>query len=133
MTKNDKKKNQVAPMATLLVDTILPIFNSGKFSVIANGFPALSLDYGSRSLDLEARGMEESGFKFSQLVGDQGGVAGLLKDSEAIAKKLAREGWTLTLYDGGSKALTIGSKVSRLTGHIRVNPLKLRKLLREFI
>ena len=103
MTKNDKKKNQVAPMATLLVDTILPIFSSGKFSVIANGFPALSLDYGSRSLDLEARGMEESGFKLSQLVGDQGGVAGLLKDSEAIAKKLAREGWTLTLYDGGAK------------------------------
>jgi hypothetical protein len=132
MTKEDKKK-QVEPIATLLIDTILPIFSSGKFSVAVNGFPALSLDYGSKSLELEARGMEENGFKLSQFVGRQGGVAGLLKDSEAIAKKLAREDWTLTIYDGGSKALTIGSKVSRLTGHIRVNPLKLRKLLRWFI
>jgi len=132
MTKEDKKK-QVEPIATLLIDTILPIFSSGKFSIAVNGFPALSLDYGSRSLELEARGVEESGFKVSQLVRHQSGAAGLLKDSEAIAKKLAREGWTLTLYDEGSKALTIGSKVSRLTGHIRVNPLKLRKLLREFI
>jgi len=120
-------------MATLLTNTIFPIFSSGKFRVTSNGFPALSLDCGSRLLDLEARGMEESGAKLSQLVGRQGGVAGLLKDSEAIAKKLAREGWTLTLYDRGSKALTIGSKVSRLMGHIRVNPLKLRKLLGEFI
>jgi hypothetical protein len=132
MTKEDKKK-QVEPIATLLVDTILPVFSSGKFRVTANGFPALSIDCESRSLELEARGMEESGLKLSQLVGHRGGVAKLLKDSQVIAKKLAREGWTITFYDRGSKALTVGSKVSRLTGHIRVNPLKLRKLLKEFL
>lgn len=131
MTKKDKQN--VGSMATLLVDTLLPLFRSGSVNVAANGFPALSLDCGSRSLDVETRGVEESGFKLSQLVDHRGGVAGLIKDSESIAKKLAREGWTLTLYDKGTRALTMGSKVSRLTGHIRVNPLKLRRLLSEVL
>ena len=98
------EKDQVEPVATLLIDTILPAFSSGRFSVTANGFPALSLDCGSRSLDLEARGVEESGFKLSQVVGHRGGLARLLKDSETVARKLAREGWTLTLYDRGSES-----------------------------
>ena len=120
-------------MTTLLIDTILPLFRSGSLSVAANGLPVLSLDCSSRSLDVETRGVEQTGLKISQLVGNRGGVAGLLKDSESIAKKVASEGWTLTLYDKGSRALTMGSRVSRLTGHIRVNPLKLRRLLREVL
>ena len=131
MKKEDKEKNH--QVAAILVDTILPLFSSGSLSVAANGFPALSLDCSSRSLDVEMRGVQETGLKLSQLVGHRGGVAGLLKDSESIAKKLASEGWTLTLYDKGSRALTMGSKVSRLTGHIRVNPLKLRKLLQQVL
>jgi hypothetical protein len=133
MTEEDEEKIQAESSATLLVDTILPLFASGKFSVMANGFPALSLDSTSKSLDMELQGMEESGFKLSEIVGHHPGITELLKDSQSLAKALAREGWTLTLYDKGSKALTIGSKVSRLTGHVRVNPLKLRKLLKEFI
>ena len=131
MTKKGKQK--VGSMTTLLIDTILPLFRSGSLSVAANGFPVLSLDCSSRSLDVETRGVEQTGLKISQLVGNRGGVAGLLKDSESIAKKVASEGWTLTLYDKGSRALTMGSRVSRLTGHIRVNPLKLRRLLREVL
>jgi len=133
MKKEDKKKNQVESAAAILVDTILPLFSSGSLSVAANGLPLLSLDSKTRSFDLDARGVEETGLKLSQLVGHRRGVVGLLKDSESIAKELAREGWTLTLYDRGSGALTMGSKVSRLTGHIRVNPLKLRKLLRQVL
>ncbi|MDG6924367.1 MAG: hypothetical protein JRN67_13880 [Nitrososphaerota archaeon] len=131
MTKKGKQK--VGSMTTLLIDTILPLFRSGSLSVAANGLPVLSLDCSSRSLDVETRGVEQTGLKISQLVGNRGGVAGLLKDSESIAKKVASEGWTLTLYDKGSRALTMGSRVSRLTGHIRVNPLKLRRLLREVL
>lgn len=131
MTNKDKQK--VESSGVLLVNHLLPLFRSGSMSVAANGFPVLSLDCMSRSLDVEAGGVKESGLKLSQLIEHRGGVAGLLKDSEAIAKKLAREGWTLTLYDKGSRALTMGSKVSRVTGHIRVNPLKLRRLLGEFL
>ncbi|MHB2037153.1 MAG: hypothetical protein ACYCPW_10495 [Nitrososphaerales archaeon] len=133
MKKEDEKKNQVESAATILVDTILPLFSSGSLSVAANGLPLLSLDSKTRSVDLDAGGVEESGLELSQLVGHRGGIVGLLKDSEAIAKKLASEGWTLTLYDRGNGALTMGSKVSRLTGHIRVNPMKLRRLLRAVL
>ena len=133
MKGEDKEKDQVESAAAILVDTILPLFSSGSLSVAANGLPLLSLDSKTRSVDLDARGVEESGLKLSQLVGHRGRIVGLLTDSEGIAKKLAREGWTLTLYDKGARALTMGSRVSRLTGHIHVNPLKLRRLLRQVL
>lgn len=127
MTKEDEK-NQIESVAAI-IDSILSHFYSGSLRVAANGFPVLSLDCASMSLDVDASGVKESGFKLSEILGHWGGIAGMLKDSEAIANKLARDGWTLTLYDSGARALTMGRKVSRLTGHISVNPLRLRRLL----
>lgn len=127
----DKKK--IKPIAALVVDSLLPLFRSGSLSVAVSGFPVLSIDCKSRSLDVEAKGLKETGLKLSQLAGHHGGLAGLLKASEPIAKKLAGDGWTLTIYEKGSRALTMGCKVSRLTGHIRANPLKLRRLLSDVI
>lgn len=104
---------------------------SGQLIISVNGFPAVSIDCTTKMLEVESSGMKLAGIPLTRIVRIQGGVKHLLSESEETAKNLAQEGWTLTLYDKGSKALAMGSKVSRLTGHIRVNLLKLRGLLRE--
>lgn len=93
----------------------------------------LRIDPESRSLNVEAAGIRESGFRLGKMLigsGEERSVRRLLTSSESLAKKLSEIGWTLTLYDGSSGLLSVGSRVSRLTGHIKANPIKLRKLLR---
>ncbi len=66
----------------------------------------------------------------SKVVRLQEGSKNIIEASESMAKKLSNLGWRLTLYEGGSKILTMRGGASRLTGPIRANPLKLRKLLK---
>ncbi len=113
---------------------LLPLFQSGILIVEANGFPVLKLDSGERSLDLETQGIKECGIKLSKLIeveGEAKGIRGLLSASESTAKRLSDDGWSLALYDKGSRILKMGRGVSRLTGHIEVNLLKLRSLLKN--
>jgi hypothetical protein len=108
----------------------LSIFTSGSFAVSVNGVPTLAVDAESKSLNLEAKGVKKSGFKLLNIVKENGaGVIGILKTSESTAKKLSETGWKVTVYDGNKVVLTMGSGVSRLTGYIHVNPLKLRTIL----
>jgi hypothetical protein len=104
----------------------LALLKSGRVMVSINGKPALSLDSGSKSIEAEAKGVKESGLKLMQVLKPEGG---LLRGSEHIARKLSEEGWTFTLYERGEKLLTMGKGASALTGHIHVNPLKLRRIL----
>lgn len=113
---------------------LLPLFQSGILIVEANGFPVLKLDSGERSLDLETQGIKECGIKLSKLIEVEGGakgIRGLLSASESTAKRLSDDGWSLALYDKGSRILKMGRGVPRLTGHIEVNLLKLRSLLKN--
>lgn len=124
-----EKKQPTGNSATrLFIDSVLPVLISGQLSVTVNGFPAVSIDCESKTLEIEASGVKQTGFLLARMAPIQGGVKQLLMESESIAKRLAQEGWTLTVYDKGSKALAMGSRVSRLTGHIHVNPLKLKGL-----
>ena len=122
------KKSNIDPLE------ILPIFASGIFTVGVNGLPFLKVDAESHSVDVEARGVKECGIRLSKIIALQGGrrkgVRGLLEGQESIAKGLSEKGWKLVLYDRGSSILTMGRGVSRLTGYVRVNPLKLRKILK---
>jgi hypothetical protein len=124
------EKSPTRSTATVIIDSVLPLLNSGKLSVSANSITALSVDCQTKSISVDERGVEEVGFALSQFIGYQHGVLGLIRYSFATAKRLTRMGWTITLYDNG-RALTMGSKVSRWTGHVLVNPLKLRGLLKK--
>ncbi len=111
---------------------LLSMFESGTLTIGIQGLPLLKVDAALRSLDVEATGVKESGIKLSKIVelqAGQTGVVGLVKGSESTAKGLSENGWKLTLYDKGSPILTLGRGVSRLTGHVQANPLKLRKIL----
>jgi hypothetical protein len=115
---------------------LLSIFQSGVLSVRVNGYPFVKVDAGSRRLDLEAQGIKESGLKLSELMKQEGpgekGIRGAISRSESTATKLYESEWSLAIYDKGNTILRMGQGVSRLTGHISVNILKLRSLLKNF-
>ena len=76
--------------------------------------------------------MMESGLKLSSLIEPENrnlGMVGLLQTSQATAKELYENGWKFVLHDKGANILTLGRGVSRLTGHIKVSPTKLRSIL----
>ena len=111
---------------------LLSMFESGILTVAVNGFPLVKVDAESRSLDLEAQGIKECGIKLSDLIkleSGEKGIKGIISASESTARRLSDEGWSLILYDKGNKILRMGRGVSRLTGHIQVNLLKLRRIL----
>ncbi len=125
--RRDSQSGLAAPLS------LLPLLTSGSLSVSVNEHPMLQVDSESRSLGIEVAGMRESGLVLGKLLAggrEEKSLGRLLAASEGIAKKLSEIGWTLTLYDGGSSLLSMGRGVSRLTGHVRANPLELTKLLR---
>jgi hypothetical protein len=114
---------------------LLSIFESGILTVQVNGFPLVKVDGDSRSVDLETQGIKEFGLKLSELIkleGGEKGIGGIISTSQSTAKRLSEGGWSLALYDKGSRIFKMGRGVSRLTGHIQVNLLKLRKILEYF-
>ena len=110
---------------------LLSFFSSGILTVGVNDLPLLKVDAGTRSVKVEAEGVKECGVSLSNIIELQGGkgVRAMLKSSQSTAKELSEKGWRLTLSDNDSALITMGCGVSRLTGHMRVNPLKLRKVL----
>jgi len=107
---------------------LLGLVPSGKATVSMGGRPLLSVDADLKALDLEADGMGDAGLRLTDLVKLQG-QGGLVEGSMHVAGALSRLGWKLTLYERGDKVLSMGSGVSRLTGRISVNPLRLKRLL----
>jgi hypothetical protein len=95
----------------------------------------------ARSVGVDLVGLKDSGVQLSDLISDMRGVGSLpsgkkdrsflgsLLFSGKVARDLAAMGWNFSIYDRGEKILSAGSGVSRLTGHVSVNPLKLKKLL----
>jgi hypothetical protein len=114
---------------------LLSMFESGVLSVQLNGYPFVKIDAVSHQLDLEAQGIKEFGLKLGELIKleDSGekGIKGIISTSRSTARKLSERGWSLAIYDKGSSVLKMGRGVSRLTGHISVNILRLRGLLKN--
>jgi hypothetical protein len=114
--------------------SLLSLFQSGILTASVNGVPLAKIDAESRTFEVEATGVKESGIRLSQIIELEGGgkgIKGLLSGGEFAAKQLSDNGWKLGLYDGGSEILRAGSGVSRLTGYVHFNPLKLRKILKS--
>ena len=113
---------------------LLSSFQSGVLTVGVGGFPLLKVDAASRSIEVEAAGVKQTGIKISRVIKSsqaQGGVVRFIKESESTARALSRNGWELSLYDRGSRVLVMGRGVSKLTGYVHANPLKLGKILLE--
>ncbi len=126
-----KEKNNAAVFDAL---ELLSLFQSGTLTVRVNGVPTVKVDGEGRALELETRGIKEFGLKLSKLGelaegGARGGIRGMLSTSERAARHLSSEGWTMSLYDNGSRVLKMGRGAPSLTGHIEVNLWKLRKLV----
>ncbi|MGA2664832.1 MAG: hypothetical protein ABSF83_07815 [Nitrososphaerales archaeon] len=107
---------------------LLSGLSSGGITVTIEGCPLLSIDSRDRAMALEVQGAKQAGIRLRDLVSMEAPGEGILRGSETIARRLSSIGWNLTLYDRGDRILTLGSGVSRLTGHVSVNPLKLRGL-----
>lgn len=113
--------------ATLL--DALSLLSAGKVTITVGGYPFLSIRSDAKELDVDVSGARKAGVNLSQVIRLEEGDEGVLKASERMAKKLSGLNWRLTLYDTGTQILTMGSGVSRLTARVRVNPLRLKRLL----
>ena len=123
--------NQGEKLTSLL--DLLAFVSTGRATITVRGCPFLSINSDEKTLEVETDGAKEAGLRLSDLVKVQEGRVGVLEGSEHAAGALSRLGWKLTLCAEGDRVLMMGSGVSRLTGRISVNPLRLRKLrkLRE--
>ncbi len=113
--------------ATLL--DALTLLSAGRVTVTVGGYPFLSIRSDERELDIDVSGAKRAGVKLSEVIKLEEGSESILTASERAAKKLSGISWRLTLYDTGTQILTMGSGVSRLTARVRVNPLRLKRLL----
>jgi hypothetical protein len=108
---------------------LLAFVPAGKAKVTVQGHPLISVDADSKTLEVEADGVGEAGLHLSDLVKVEEGTSSILQGSRQVTGALSHLGWKLVLYAGGDRILTMGSGTSMLTGHISVNPLRLKKLL----
>ena len=109
---------------------LLAFVPAGKATVMVQGHPMISVDADSKKLEVEADGFEEVGLHLSDIVKVQEGSSSVVQASRQVTGALSSLGWKLTLYADGERILTMGSGVPRLTGHISLNPLRLKKLLK---
>ena len=108
---------------------LLAFMPAGSATITVGGRPFISINSDKKTLEVETGGVREAGLRLSDFVKLQGGSMGLLESSGHATGELSRLGWKLTLYAEGDRLLAVGSGVSRLTGRISVNPLRLKKLL----
>ena len=113
--------------ATLL--DLLSLFSAGRVTVTVEGYPFLSIRSDDKQLDIDVSGARKAGVNLSEVIKLEEGSESILTASERAAKKLSSMSWRLTLYDTGTQILTMGSGISRLTARVRVNPLRLKRLL----
>ena len=108
---------------------LLALVPTGRATVSVGGRPLVTVDADRKMLDLEVAGMEESGVRLLDFV-RSGAGPGAAIESVRAGGTLSRLGWKLNVYAGGDRVLSMGSGVSRLTGHVSVNPRGLKKLLK---
>ena len=102
----------------------------GKATITVEGRPFVQVDADHRTHEVAAEGAKEAGLRLQDLGEGNRGSLGLLTVPVRVAGALSEYGWKLTLSAEGVKVLTMGKGVSRLTGRVRLNPLKARKLLK---
>lgn len=107
----------------------LDMITKGKVTISVDGNPIMSVDSNTKSLDLEASGLEKASLRISSLFEKKTVKGMVLLEASHLAKKFAKKGWSFSLYDKGDRLLST-SYPSRLGFSLHFNPLKLRRILR---
>ena len=111
-----------------LVDP-LALLSSGELEITVGGAPFLSLRPNQKEVEVRMEGAIAAGVRISAILEDQADRVGFVRGAGSLAKRLTSLGWTLTLSDQAGPLVTMGRAASRLTGHVSVHPLALRRLL----
>ncbi|MGI0078740.1 MAG: hypothetical protein ACRECH_03875 [Nitrososphaerales archaeon] len=98
-----------------------------------NNFPLVSVDCTSKAVEIEMRGVHESGIQLFHVMKTQRRLTSVVRNAQELARKFASLGWKLTIYSMGSAILTMGRGAPRLTGHISASPLKLRRIIKDLL
>jgi hypothetical protein len=112
---------------------LLSSFVSGNLTVSVNNFPFVKIDGETKTLDVEIKGLEQSGLKmgsFIQSGTSKGNFLDTIRQSSGMAHRLHNEGWSIRVFEGESSLLKVGRGVSPMTGFVWVNPLKIPRLMR---
>jgi hypothetical protein len=112
---------------------ILPFLESGNINISINNFPLLKIDCKTKVLEVEIRGVHESGIKLFHIMRTNNRLLTVLRIIREFAASLSDRKWKLTIYDMGSPVLNMGSGVSSLTGHIGASPLRLRTIIKDLL
>jgi len=118
------------PERDLLIHS-LSDFLSGSLTVTVNKLPFAKINGETKSLDIELKGLNETGLRLGELVetGERKmGLIQTIRESNEIAKKLHDQGWKVSVFDGNESLVAIGRGVSSITGYMWMNPLKLSKI-----
>lgn len=106
-------------------------FLSGTLTISVNKFPFIKIDGETKTLDVEVKGLKESGLRLDELApaGDsKKGFFETMRMPGAIAKNLHEQGWKLRVFEGDESLIAMGRGVSSITGFVWLNPLKLSKI-----
>lgn len=116
-------------MSTRGADPIVArsLVRSGASTIRVGGAPLLSLRSEEREMDLDVSGAKAAGLTLSRLVETAG--PDLVRGAASLGRRLSELGWTLPVSDGGEWLLALGHGASRVTGHVRLSSLRLRRLL----
>ena len=108
---------------------LLETVPAGKMTVSAGGLPFVTVDADNKTLDVDLEKAKGAGLDVSEIIRIEGGRTTTIRGSLSLGGALSRLGWKLNLYSDGDRIISLGRGASRLTGHVSVNPLRLKRLL----
>jgi hypothetical protein len=112
----------------MIDERTLNIIREGKVTMSINGRPLVSLDSDSKSIGVEISGLKENGLKLSNLFETKMNKGRVFLETSHLLRKLAKNGWSFSVYDRGERLLTTKS-FSKLGRHLGFNPLRLKRIL----
>ena len=107
----------------------LSLLTSGELVIRVSESPLLSVRSDERTLDIDVTGAKRAGLRLSRIIEAEGARMGVVREAAALGRRLSDVGWTLTLRDGEERLVSLGRGASSLTGHVRLNPARLGRLL----
>lgn len=115
----------VRRMSSLLVEVLDDLWD-GTAELLVGASPLATVDARHRNIDVQIGpllGARQATRSAAMQVGPSGAWEAL-----GIPGELARQGWRVTLLDGGKELFAIGRGTSPFLGHVRVHPAALLTL-----
>lgn len=113
----------------MLDGKMLDSISQGRITINIDGKPVMCLDKDSKSFELEMTGLEKINMRFPGLFVPKANRGKMLLESSQQIAKFVKSGWTFSIYDKGERLLSVGGP-SKFRPQLRINPLRLRRLLK---